>query len=220
MMHELNHRVAEATRGKMIPLMMGSFLIGAFMEMQLWTDPYIQLSWLSLLPILLILLTAPLSIGFKWIVLDVIRGQSIEWSRLIDPFRERYLRHVLVIALLTIYQFGWFLLFIVPGIVKYFSYAFTYYILRDEPDLSANEAITKSRGLMDGRKREALRLILPYFIVAAIGWVGLMVVEVFNPLYWILTLGLPLVYPFIDTRFAAFYEEAKQEYDERWNRSA
>ncbi|TCI70294.1 DUF975 family protein [Exiguobacterium sp. SH0S7] len=220
MMQELKRRATEATRGKMLSLMMGSFLIAAFMEMQLWTDPYIQFSWLSFLPLLLIALTAPLSIGYKWIVLDVIRGQQIVWARLIDPFRENYLRHVLVTVLLGIYQLGWLLLFIIPGIVKYFSYAFTYFLLQDDPELSANEAITKSRDMMNGHKKEALYLIFPFFIVTTIGWIALIVVEVFNPLYWILTLGMPWLYPFIDRRFAVFYEETKREYDEQWNRSA
>ena len=46
----------------------------------------------------------------------------------------------------------WSLLLVIPGIVKSYSYAMTPYIMAEHPALTANEAITESRRVMDGNK--------------------------------------------------------------------
>ena len=43
-------------------------------------------------------------------------------------------------------------LLVIPGIVKTYSYAMTPYIMSEHPSLTANEAITESRRIMDGNK--------------------------------------------------------------------
>ncbi len=44
------------------------------------------------------------------------------------------------------------LLFIIPGIIASYSYAMTEYILADHPELSATEAISRSKQMMGGNK--------------------------------------------------------------------
>ena len=46
----------------------------------------------------------------------------------------------------------WSLLLVIPGIVKTYSYAMTPYIMSEHPSLTANEAITESRRIMNGNK--------------------------------------------------------------------
>ena len=46
----------------------------------------------------------------------------------------------------------WTLLFIIPGLIKSYSYRMVPYILSDNEDMSATEAITKSREIMNGNK--------------------------------------------------------------------
>ena len=46
----------------------------------------------------------------------------------------------------------WSLLLVIPGIVKSYSYAMAPYIMAEHPALTANEAITESRRIMDGNK--------------------------------------------------------------------
>lgn len=52
----------------------------------------------------------------------------------------------------SIYVLLWSLLFIIPGIIASYSYAMTEYILADHPELSASEAISRSKQMMDGNK--------------------------------------------------------------------
>lgn len=54
--------------------------------------------------------------------------------------------------LMGLYTILWSLLFIIPGIIKEFSYAMTPYIMAEHPELTTNEAITRSREIMDGNK--------------------------------------------------------------------
>ncbi len=46
----------------------------------------------------------------------------------------------------------WYILFIIPGIIKSFSYVMAYYIIIENPKLKAKEAIKRSVKIMDGHK--------------------------------------------------------------------
>ena len=97
-----------------------------------------------------------------------------------------------------IYTFLWYLLFLITGIVKSYSYAMTYYIILDNPNLSANEAITESRKLMYGKKWKLFCLDFSF-----IGWI----------LLTILTFGLLSLYvqPYHEAARARFYEDIKAQ---------
>ncbi len=89
----------------------------------------------------------------------------------------------------------WSMLFIIPGIIKSYSYMMVPYILRDHPDLTATETITMSREMMDGHKWRAFLLDLSF-----IGWI----------LLSILTLGILNVFwtgPYKENTRAALYLE-------------
>ena len=92
----------------------------------------------------------------------------------------------------------WSLLFIIPGIIKTYSYAMTYFIIADDPDVGTLEAITRSRQLMDGNKWRLFCLSLRF-----IGW-------------WILclfTLGIGFLWlwPYMMAATAAFYRDVEAE---------
>ena len=94
----------------------------------------------------------------------------------------------------------WTLLFIIPGIIKSFSYAMTPYIIEEFPELSCTEAIHRSRMMMRGHKFDLFWLWLSF-----IGW-GILS---------ILTAGIGLIWlaPYMETAQAAFYEEVKADYE-------
>ena len=96
--------------------------------------------------------------------------------------------------LVGLYTFLWSLLFVIPGIVKAFSYAMTPFILADDPNLTASKAITRSRELMDGHKWELFVLNLTF-----IGW------EILGALCF--GIGLLWVTPYKNAAYAAFYRQ-------------
>ena len=78
----------------------------------------------------------------------------------------------------------------------------TFYILKDHPELSGNDAITASRKLMDGHKGDLFILQLSF-----IGWF----------LLSCLTCGILFFYtvPYYYATEAAFYESIKEEYSSK-----
>ena len=93
----------------------------------------------------------------------------------------------------------WALLFIIPALIKGYSYCMVPFILAEHPELSATEVITRSRAMMNGHKWRAFVLDLSF-----IGWILLGVV----------TLGLGLIFwtePYMYSTRAALYLKLKEE---------
>ena len=109
-----------------------------------------------------------------------------EFNRFSQGFLQNFLR--------GLYVFLWSLLFVIPGLVKIYSYAMTPFIMAENPDMTANEAITASRELMDGHKGELFTLELTFF-----GWMLL------NTLT--LGLGSLALNPYMNAARAAFYKD-------------
>lgn len=134
-------------------------------------------------------------IGFAYIVgfLGLKRGVAPQVGDLFKHFNKRIF---LTMLLKSVYMCLWALLFIIPGIVKYYSYAMTEYILKDNPELSNNAAIEASMAMMKGNRKRLFLLDLSFT-----GWGILSILT--------LGLGLILLYPYWYTARAAFYEELK-----------
>lgn len=81
-----------------------------------------------------------------------------------DELKKNGLRFGLGSLLTQIFTFAWTLLLIIPGIIKQLSYAMTPYVLQDNPDMSALDAITESRKLMKGHKGNLVKLYCSYYI--------------------------------------------------------
>lgn len=94
----------------------------------------------------------------------------------------------------NIYIILWTLLFIFPGIIAAYSYAMTDYILADNPELSASEALSWSKQLMAGNRWRLFCLEISF-----IGWSFLCLFA-----YGIGNLWLT---PYKQAAIAAFYRE-------------
>ncbi len=139
------------------------------------------------------LLCLPLGWGFSVYFLSVSRGEEAGLPVLFTGYKD-FGRIFFTYFLQTIYVFLWTLLLIIPGIVKSLSYAMTPYVLRDNPELKYDAAITESMRLMDGHKMKLFLLILSF-----IGWA----------LLCLLTFGIGylLLVPYVQTSMAAFYDD-------------
>ena len=94
----------------------------------------------------------------------------------------------------TVYILLWSLLFIIPGIIAFYSYAMTEYILAEHPELSASEAIRRSKEMMKGNR---FRLFCLEF--SFIGW-GILCGFTFG-------IGNLWLTPYVQASRAAFYRE-------------
>lgn len=119
-----------------------------------------------------------------------------------NAFRDgfgRWGRNVWGMFLVGFFTFLWSLLLVVPGIVRFYSYSMTPYILIDNPELSANQAINLSRKMMKGHKFDLFFLQLSF-----IGWIFLSI--------FTLGIGLLWVVPYMMAAQAAFYQDVRKEY--------
>ena len=89
-----------------------------------------------------------------------------ELNELGAGFKDNWGTVILTMFLKNLFIFLWALLLIVPGIIKAYSYRMVPYILKDHPELSATEAITLSRQMMNGHKADAFVLDLSF-----LGWI-------------------------------------------------
>lgn len=106
----------------------------------------------------------PLEVGCKRFFL-VNSDTPAELNELGYGFQNGYGNMVVSMFLRDLFTFLWALLFIIPGIVKSYSYAMVPYILAENPDLSGTEAIRISQQMMKGHKWRAFVLDLSF-----IGW--------------------------------------------------
>ena len=90
----------------------------------------------------------------------------------------------------------WSLLFVIPGIIKGYSYYMAMYILAENPEIGALEAINRSKAMMDGHKMELFVLNLSF-----IGWYLLCAVTFGIAGIWVI--------PYVSATTANFYNKIK-----------
>ena len=108
------------------------------------------------------LATGLLAVGLSAFFVSVIRTGKAEFESFFSGITENIGTKFVSMLLVQIYTVLWTLLFCIPGIVKSYSYAMTPYLLLDKPELSATEAITESRNMMNGHKMDLFLLDLQY----------------------------------------------------------
>jgi uncharacterized membrane protein len=89
-----------------------------------------------------------------------------DFNILADGIRIDVGGNIVLGLLITIFTALWMLLFVIPGIVKAYSYSMAYYIKIDRPELTPTQAISESRILMHGHKMRLFLLDLSF-----IGWI-------------------------------------------------
>jgi uncharacterized membrane protein len=143
-----------------------------------------------------LVLAGPLTLGFTGYYIKKARGESVKLENLFDGFKL-FGTSFLLFLLKSIFIALWSCLFIIPGMVKFFSYSMSFYLLRENPGIGSVEAITRSRKMMVGYKGKLFGLYASF-----IGW-GLLCC---------LSLGIGFLWlcPYINLSIANFYENLKQ----------
>ncbi len=144
-----------------------------------------------------LILTGPLAYGTATCFLKQSRdGQPMDIVTMFDGFKNFFADTLLIKLMTAIFTALWSLLFIIPGIIKAYSYSMVYYIKNDRPELGWNACIKESMNLMNGHKAELFVLDLSF-----IGWyfVGALC----------LGIGTLWVVPYHQATRAQFYESIR-----------
>jgi len=162
----------------------GAFLVGSAI--------YITIAAI-VMAVVYFVLGSIISVGYARFNLDLVDRGEPGFETLFGYFS--YWKTTAIARLLqSVYILLWSLLFIIPGIIATYSYAMTEFILAENPDLTASEAIARSKEMMSGNR---WRLFCLHF--SFIGW------DILSSL----TLGIGNLWlrPYKQAANAAFYRE-------------
>ena len=116
----------------------------------------------------MVAIQGPFTLGFSMFVLNFIRTAKTAYDLFFCGF-ERFFKAFTLFLLMNVFAFLWSMLFFIPGVIAYFRYSLAFYILADNPELSAMECLRRSKIMMRGNKGYLFGLNLSF-----IGWVVLM----------------------------------------------
>ena len=190
----LRNQAYEALRGKWTPAVVTSLVFCILLGVA------VSLSRVNALLYLIAYLggASIVAIGMLYACWDLFtKGTLPEAGALFAPFKQ-YARTVGAVLLVFVYTLLWTLLLVIPGIIKAYSYSMTFYILRENTEMTAGDAITASQKMMDGHKMDLFLLSLSF-----IGWAILASITFGIGYLWLI--------PYIYTAYAAFYETLKKE---------
>lgn len=196
-----------------------------FFSSALWIQirPFViaGLTFLVIWLIVTLALGGAVTLGYARFNLNLVDKKEAELSDLFSQF-HRLGAGFCMRFFMGLYLALWTLLFVIPGVIKTYSYAMTPYILQENPDWTADDAITESRRMMDGNKWRLFCLSFSF-----IGWDLLcslpLIAAVFflvhrfyaEPvmLLWLIPLSVPLgigflfLRPYRQAAYAAFYRD-------------
>ncbi len=148
-----------------------------------------------------VFVTNPLIVGLNRYFIKSIKEKR-EVNDLAYPFQNGFSRTVTTMLLETVYVMLWSLLFIIPGIVKSYSYYMVDYILAENPQLETERIFEISKKAMDGYKMRAFLLQLSF--------IGYYILS-------IITFGIGFVFlaPYLSMAMTVFYDDVKKSAIER-----
>ncbi len=147
------------------------------------------------LTFLTVLLQGPMQMGTAVFFLSIARQQETRIESLFEGF-SRYIETLIAFVLTAIVVGLGFVLLIVPGIIVAMGLSQTFFIMADDREISAIDAMKKSWEMMKGYKMKFLLLNLIHALMIIVGFI-LLIVGVFYML------------PIIFNSLAVFYDELK-----------
>lgn len=142
-----------------------------------------------------LILGGPMTLGLVTYFLHLFRTNDSKIEDIFSGFSS-FGKSFVLNLLIAIFTFLWLLLLIVPGIIAGIRYSMSFYIMHDNPELSAVEALDRSKKMMDGEKMRLFTLWLSF-----LGWFIL----------GLLSLGIGFIWitPYYNAAVTAFYEDLK-----------
>lgn len=173
---------------------------GVQVVVRLSGDDWVLAMFMSLISIALTMLVVNvISMGTMTWFHRAIKTEGLNMEEMFWPFKEDYGGNVLMMFLIWLYTALWSMLFVIPGIVKGYSYSLAMYIKSENPNIPASKAIELSTRMTNGHKMDLFVLDMSF-----IGW-GILSAFTLN------ILGILYVMPYQYAAKAFAYEEIKEE---------
>ncbi len=144
------------------------------------------------------LISGPIYVGVHIAFLRLVRRERDMQIGSIFEGCNDFGSNLMVGVMYTLIVSLWTMLFIIPGIVKSYSYALVYYIKADHPEYGWRECLDESAKMMNGNRMRLFKLNISF-----IGWMLLATLACGIGTLW--------VSPYMQASTAVFYEELKRE---------
>jgi uncharacterized membrane protein len=150
-------------------------------------------SILTLGSTLILLIGGPLALGASIFSLSISRGKEARLEQIFQGFNN-FSTALVAYLLMALYVLLWTLLLIIPGIIAALGYSMTFYIIADDPLIKPQDALAKSKTMMNGYKLKLFYLDLRFLLLG---------------LLCILTLGIGFLWlvPYFHVTMAKFYDD-------------
>ncbi len=147
-----------------------------------------------------LIISGPFAVGLALFSLSLSRRKKAKFNQIFKGFRlfsTAFKAHFLILVFVILKLF----LLIIPGIFAALSYSVTFYVLADNPSLTAKQAMKQSEKMMFGHRFQLVNMALHFLGLA---------------LLCIVTLGIGFLwwFPYVNVSMAKFYDEVKNDYYE------
>ncbi|MEA4853644.1 MAG: DUF975 family protein [Christensenella sp.] len=168
-----------------------------FVQLDLLRVISVTISLVALI-VFLFLAQCVLHVGSCSAFLTITKKQKMEMFKMFDGFKN-FGNSLGGMLWMILWIFLWSFLFIVPGIIKYYAYFMTPYLLADNPRVLGADAVELSKRMMKGKKGKLFLIQLSF-----IGWFFLSVLTL--GILWVTYVG-----PYFNSVMAEYYNKAKED---------
>jgi len=143
-----------------------------------------------------LIFTPPLAIGMTIFSLNISRDNNPEIENLFIPFKTSWLNSILAYLMMGFLVVVGFILLIIPGVIVALMFSQVFFIMGEDNEISAYDALVKSMNMMKGYKWKFFRIALRI--------IGLAILCIF-------TLGIGFIWllPYQNVVYAKFYDDIK-----------
>lgn len=195
---ELKEKAKQQIKGKIGILFLITLIIGAISALAGFV--------LGLIPgglgsiIASVIITPAFSLSMVRVYFTLIAGKELKATDAFTGFDD-FWSAFKVTFLVGLFTFLWSLLFVIPGIIKSYSYSMSMYILAENKGKPALECINESKAMTEGHKMDLFVLSLSF-----IGWALLGTITFGIAYIWVL--------PYMQATFTNAYLSLKPQNEE------
>lgn len=143
-----------------------------------------------------LIFTPPLAIGMTIFSLNIYRDNNPEIDNLFIPFKTNWVNSILAYFMMGALVVVGFILLIIPGIIASLMFSQIFFIMGENKEMGAYDALVKSMNMMKGYKWKFFKINLRLF--------GLAILCIFT-----LFIGFIWLIPYQNIVFATFYYDIK-----------
>ena len=143
-----------------------------------------------------LIFSPPLAIGITIFSLNIYRDNNPEIDNLFIPFKTNWVNSILAYFMMGALVAVGFILLIIPGIIAALMFSQVFFIMGEDKEIQAYDALVDSLNMMKGYKWKLFKIWLRLF--------GLSILCIFT-----LGIGFFWLSPYQNVVFAKFYDDIK-----------